>query len=129
MPRDPTPSLILPPRDVPGVRGVLGAMWASGMFAGFRAFVRDEQIAVVINCLRHGEPRVLALEEPEGLMTRLQAAVKDVARAMVEGQNVLVHCQHGIHRKRRAKTIHCYTMCNNGPLAIHGVHIGGPWCH
>ena len=44
---------------------------------------------------------VLAIEEDDGLLTRLQDCVRAVAKALVEGRNVLVHCKHGIHRKHR----------------------------
>ena len=74
-------------------------MWASGIFDDMQAFIADEEIACIINCLTGGSGKALAIEEPLGRLTRLQESMKDVATSLVNGENVLVHCKHGIHRR------------------------------
>ena len=100
--RDPGPSQILAPTG-----RIRGALWASGFFAGFQQFQQDHDIGLVINCLTHGDGEVLAIEEPEGRLTRLQYCMKLVAKALVDGRNVLVHCKHGVHRNQSNNAFHC----------------------
>ena len=91
--RDPTPSLILQPSG-----DFWGSIWASGLFRGFRRFQDDEDIELVINCLKEGDGEILAMEEWDGMMERTQNLLKKCAGCLAGGGRVLVHCKHGIHR-------------------------------
>ena len=54
--RDPAPSAILQPRGL-----LLGTLWVSGLFTGFRQFLDGERIGLVINCLNTGQGEIIGL--------------------------------------------------------------------
>ena len=94
MVRDPTPSAILQPRVM-----LLGTLWVSGLFTGFRQFLDDERIGLVIHCLNTGQGKIVGLNSNDGrYMDRVEIALPRVAFALARGKNILVHCAHGVHR-------------------------------
>ena len=94
MVRDPTPSAILQPRGL-----LLGTLWVSGPFTGFRQFLDDERIGLIINCLNTGQGEIIGLSWNDGrYMDRVEIALPRIAFALARGQNILVHCAHGVHR-------------------------------
>ena len=94
MVRDPAPSAILQPRGL-----LLGTLWVSGLFTGFRQFLDDERIGLVINCLNTGQGEIIGLNSNDGrYKDRAEIALPRVAFALARGKNILVHCAHGVHR-------------------------------
>jgi len=91
--RDPSPSLILPMSG-----DFHGKLWASGIFPGLQHFMQEEGVQLVINCLTHGDGHILAIEVEEGRIERTQHLLKLCVASLAQGQGVLVHCKHGIHR-------------------------------
>ena len=53
---------------------------------------------MVVNCLTHGDGEILALEKPFGMMERTQDLLKKCVACLAQGECVLAHCKHGIHR-------------------------------
>ena len=91
MVRDPTPSAILQPR-----RLLLGTLWVSGLFTGFRQFLDDERIGLVINCFNSGQGEIIGMNSNGGrYMDRVEIALPRVAFALARGKNIWVHCAHG----------------------------------
>ena len=92
--RDPTPSPILQPSG-----DFHGQLWASGIFRGIRRWQEDHNVNLVVNCLTHGHGEILAIEEEDDRrMERTERLLKLSAALLAQGQCVLVHCKHGIHR-------------------------------
>ena len=79
MARDPTPSAILRPSG-----SLLGTLWVSGLFTGFNIFLDVEHIVLNSHDGRY--------------LDRVEMALPRVASALARGENILVHCAHGIHR-------------------------------
>ena len=94
MVRDPASSAILQPRGL-----LVGTLWVSGFFTGFRLFLDDELIGLVIKCLNTGQGKIIGMNSNDGrYMDRVEIALPRVAFALARGKNILVHCAHGVHR-------------------------------
>ena len=94
MARDPTPSANLQPRGL-----LLGTLWVSGLFTGFRQFLHDKSIGLVIKCLNSGQGEIIGMNSNDGrYMDRVEVALPRVAFALARGKNILVCCAHGVHR-------------------------------
>ena len=71
-------------------------VWA---FTGFRQFLDDERIGLVINCLNSGQGEIIGTNSNDGrYMDRVEIALPRVAFALALAKNILVHCTHGVHR-------------------------------
>ena len=96
MVRDPTSSAIWQPRGL-----LLGTLWVSGLLTGFRQFLDDERIGLVINCLNSGQDEIIGMSSNDGrYMDSVEIALPRVAFALARGKHILAHCAHGVHRSR-----------------------------
>jgi protein tyrosine phosphatase len=66
--------------------------------------MQENEIALQVNCLwstKHNRPAIAFhanLDCRDGLLGRAALAAKKISATLAQGQNVLVHCAHGVHR-------------------------------
>ena len=101
-----------------------GALWASGTFGNMLEWCHANGIQRVVNLLRYPDvplrssvPDYTHMDFNVEYQERILEVLKEITSTVYAGGNVLVHCQHGLHRTGAVITLWLALMLATGDMA------------
>ena len=105
-----------------------GALWASGTFGNMLEWCHANGIQRVVNLLRYPDvplrssvPDYTHMDFNVEYQERILEVLKEITSTVYAGGNVLVHCQHGLHRTGAVITLWLALMLATGDMAKQSV--------
>ena len=114
-----------------------GAVWASGVFSGMAEWCATHHIDRVVcllpredTRLRHQVPHYTHMNFNRDVVGRGLEVLRDITDTAYSGGQVLVHCQHGLHRTGAIITIWIAMALAIGDStqSAQSVLSDTPWC-